>query len=140
MMKKSILLTTIILNSISNSLAYHDTTGGGGPSLPIHETAADNMLYLLLPIFAYTYVINEILQALLDRKYRDNSLKDSSDLMSFTVAASLAATFMLMFTRAFQELAHLDTGIYVAVIGGLLAAGTGLNQREKIFEAIEDFR
>lgn len=137
-MKKGLVLTTLILNSITNSLAYHGTEGGGGgPSLPVQETGGENLLYLLVPVFAYTFLINEILQAVLDRKYRNNSLKDSSDLMNITVALSLAATFILMFTGAFHELSHMSTVSYIGTMGSVVIVGAALNKRERVFEALK---
>ena len=139
MIKKKIVFLTVLMNSVAKSLAYHQD-GGGGPALPIQETPVENLLFLLIPIFAYTFLINEILQTFLDRKYKDNSLKDSSDLMNITVVLSLSATFILMFTGAFQNLAHMSTVSYAGTMAGIMIVGAALNRREDLFEALENFR
>lgn len=137
-MRKLAFVLTALITTVSKTFAYHGTEqSSGGAALPVYETTQGNILYLLLPLFAYTYLLNELMQYYFERRYSDTSLKDAEDLMSYTVVASLATTFMLLFTRAFHSLPDLSLTAYATVIGLVLISATALKNKEKIRELIE---
>lgn len=133
-MRKLLTLATLITLEASSVLAYHGTEATGGSALPIYEAASDNILYLVLPFFAYSFIFNEIMQTYLDRKYSDTTLKSGEDYRDITVAASAVLVFLLMFTRAFHSLGELSISVYAVFMVGLVVAGIALNRRQTLTE------
>jgi len=137
-MKKLLTLASLITLKISSVFAYHGTETTGSSSLPIYESGIDNLLYLALPFFVYSFILNEVMQLYLEKRYSDTSLKDAADHRDITIGASAALTFILVFSPLFQSLPSLEVPVYAGLMGGVLIAAVFLNRKEDVRKFYRD--
>lgn len=133
---KILFLGFFLLIKFSAVLGYHDTQTGGS-SIPLYESMAYNMLYLVIPFLGLTFLSNELLQAILDRRFRSDSFKSGEDYLNYTVTASIGIVFILFFTRVFHGLPGLSDVVYGLLMSLIVLLGLFLRYREKIFGKLE---
>ena len=140
-MKKLPTLLAFITAKSATVMAYHGThSAGDSPDFPIYDTPVENILYLGIPLLAYSFALHSLMQFYLRRKYAETTLKNAEEYRGYTAGISAVIVFFLMFTPVFKSLGSVSIPVYGALMVLVILFSIGLMGKENLIEFYSEFK